>query len=590
MITLDPKKHINPFQFFLVTNKKELPRIIIRTTLYNLGVMGEIGMSFFLGKTVDALQTHSANLHISIILLMVALVFHEIAYRSGHVLEVITHAHIHERVKKALFAYTSKLSFGYFADRFAGQISHQISTAANALQRMEEMIVNQFINNFWMLLVSAFALGSVYRPLGVALAIWFIFFIFGVRFFAQKITRHAENYAREESNTTGTLVDIYTNSATVKVYSEDFDRSRLNPQVDKEYKSELSLGKWSVLTYAYQGLSAVILGIMIFVISAHGYNLGIVSVGGIIIIAGLSLKIIDSVYATGHSISSFLRDKGECSQALKDIIVPVTITDGEEKDLIGDVVALNYNNVTFSYNQQKNILEDFSLTIPQKQRLGIVGLSGAGKTTMMNLLLRFFDPQKGTITLNNVDISKIPQDFLRSHISFISQDTSLFHTTITDNIKYGSPKATEEEIMMAAKKAYADEFIQALPNKYDTIVGERGVKLSGGQRQRIAIARAMLKNSPLFLLDEATSALDSDSEAKVQEALKILMNNKTVITIAHRLSTLQFMDRIIYIENGKVIEDGTHEQLIAKGGKYATLWSMQAGGFLPKEISYENKF
>lgn len=581
---LDPKKHIKPFQFFLVTNKQELPRIIIRTILYNLGVLGEIGMSFFLGKTVDALQTHSSNLHISIILLMVALVFHEIAYRSGHVLEVITHARIHERVKKTLFAYTSKLSFGYFADRFAGQISHQISTAANALQRMEEMIVNQFINNSWMLLVSAFALGSVYRPLGIALTVWFVLFLIGVKFFARKITHHAEAYAREESNTTGTLVDIYTNSATVKVYSEDFDRSRLNPQVDKEYQSELSLGKWSVLTYAYQGLSAVILGIMIFSISAYGYSLGIISVGGIIIIAGLSLKIIDSVYATGHSISSFLRDKGECSQALKDIIVPVTIRDGKEETAIGDIVAVNYENVTFSYNQQKSILEDFSLHIPAKQRLGIVGLSGAGKTTMVNLLLRFFDPQQGTITLNNVDISKIPQDFLRSHISFISQDTSLFHTTVTDNIKYGSPNATDKEIITVAKKAYADDFIQALPSGYSTIVGERGVKLSGGQRQRIAIARAMLKNAPLFLLDEATSALDSDSEAKVQEALKSLMKNKTVITIAHRLSTLQFMDRIIYIEDGKILEDGTHQELLSLGGKYAKLWSMQAGGFLPAEV------
>lgn len=584
MTNLDPKKHTNPFQFFIATNKQELPRIVIRTILYNLGVMGEIGMSFFLGKTVDALQTHSLNLHIFIILLVVALVFHELAYRSGHILEVLTHAHIHERVKKALFAYTSKLSFGYFADRFAGQISHQISTAANALQRMEEMIVNQFINNSWMLTVSAVALWSVYRPLGIALAVWFILFLLGVRFFAHKITHHAEKYAREESNTTGTLVDIYTNSATVKVYSADFDRSRLNPQVDTEYRSELSLGRWSVFTYAYQGLSAVILGITIFAISAHGYSLGAVSVGEIIIIAGLSLKIIDSVYATGHSISSFLRDKGECSQALKDIIVPITIIDGEESCIIGSEVTVNYNNVTFSYNQQKNILENFSLHIPAKQRLGIVGLSGAGKTTMMNLLLRFSDPQEGMVTLNNVDISKIPQDFLRSHISFISQDTSLFHTTVNDNIKYGSPNATDEEVMLAAKKAYADEFIQAFPNKYSTVVGERGVKLSGGQRQRVAIARAILKNAPLFLLDEATSALDSDSEAKVQEALKKLMDNKTVITIAHRLSTLKFMDRIIYIEGGKIIEDGTHLELLALGGNYAKLWSMQAGGFLPDKI------
>jgi ATP-binding cassette subfamily B protein len=230
-------------------------------------------------------------------------------------------------------------------------------------------------------------------------------------------------------------------------------------------------------------------------------------------------------------------------------------------------------------------LDDFSITIKPKQKVGIVGLSGAGKTTFVNLLLRFFDVQQGQILLNNINIRELTQESLRSQISHISQDTSLFHATIAQNIAYGSAAASLANIKEAARLAYADEFIDTLPQGYESVVGERGIKLSGGQRQRIAIARALLANRPLFLLDEATSALDSDSEAKIQKGLAVLMENKTVIAIAHRLSTISHMDRIVYLENGKILEDGTHHELLARKGKYALLWNMQAGGFLPTTIT-----
>jgi ATP-binding cassette subfamily B protein len=542
-------------------------------------------MAFYVGRVVDALQSNPAALRFSLIMLAVSLVFHEVSYRVGHVLEVMIHSRIRARTKKELFAYMSKLSFGYFTDRFAGQISHQVSTVADALENMEETVVNSFIDNTWMLAVSTIAMMAVYKPVGMVMAVWFVIYMTGVSLFSKKITAHAEDFAAQESNTTGTLVDMFTNVATVKVYGKDFDSQRVNAQIDREYRSQMALGKWGVLTYAFQGGSAVILGLVIMAIVAQGYGLGLVTIGGIVTISGLTIKIIELVYGTGHFISSFVRYRGECTQALKDIIVPPAIVDGAIKSIDWKEVDVSCEGVDFSYGNGKKVLEDFSIAIPAGERLGIVGLSGAGKTTIVNLLLRFFDPQKGKVMLNGTDISTVTQAALRDHISFISQDTSLFHATVAENIQYGSSEAAREKIVDAAKMAYADEFIRTLPKGYDTVVGERGVKLSGGQRQRIAIARAMLKDAPLFLLDEATSALDSDSEAKVQDALKRLMDGKTTVTIAHRLSTLQFMDRIVYIENGKIIEDGTHEELLVLKGKYAKLWSMQAGGFLPDKIS-----
>jgi ATP-binding cassette subfamily B protein len=544
-----------------------------------------IGVAYYLGRIVDVLTSHNGNLKQLIILLVVSLFASEIFYRIGHIYEITVDARIRQRTKKVLFAWTTKLSFGYFADHFSGQISHQISTVADSLEKMKDTLTNVFIDNSWMLIVSTVLMAIVYPTLGIIVVIWAIFFLLGLRPFVKHITKTSETFAQDGSNTQGSLVDTYTNIATVKVYSKDFDQKRIYDKIDTEYRSQLVVGKWSVYTYAYQGFVATILGCALLIATIYGYNHGILSIGDIVLITSLGLKIIGNVYATGHSISDFVRSKGEASQALKDLLAIPTIVDG--KATVAEQwqsVALEYDKVSFSYDTHKKVLDNLSLTIPAGQKVGIVGLSGAGKTTAINLLLRFFDAQTGAIRINSLDITTITQDSLRSHISFISQDTSLFHTSIAENISYGTSNASREKIEQAGKMAYADDFISTLPKGYDTVVGERGVKLSGGQRQRIAIARAMLKNSPLFILDEATSALDSDSEGKVQEALTILMKGKTVIAIAHRLSTLQSMDRIVFLEDGKIIEDGTHQELLQKNGKYAALWKMQSGGFLPDQI------
>lgn len=590
MTHLTPEKHVTPLRFFLAINKKEVKWVLLNSLLYTSGTAALIGVSYFIGKIIDALRAGDTNFKALIVVFVVVLVLNEIFYRLGHILEVTVNARIRQRVKKELFAYTSKLSFSYFANRFAGQISHQISTAAESLERMKNILTNDFIDSAVMVVISAFALGLVYLPLSIAVIVWALFFSFGLLPFIKNITRTSEQFAENSAHTTGVMVDTYSNIATVKVYSKTFDQGRIYDQVDKEAKSQLAVGKWEVLAYAYQGFAGIILCFVLLGITVHGYSTGLVSLGELFLISTLGLKILAKSYEIGHIISNYIRSQGECAQALKDILVPETIVDGNQSaNTAWESITVTYDDVTFFYNKNKKILNQFSLQIPAGQKIGIVGLSGAGKTTLMNLLLRFFDPQQGKIIINDIDISTLTQESLRSHISFISQDTSLFHTSIADNISYGSSHATKEDTKRAAEMAHADEFIQDLPKKYDTIVGERGVKLSGGQRQRIAIARAMLKNSPLFLLDEATSALDSDSEAKVQDALKILMEGKTVIAIAHRLSTLQFMDRIIFVDNGKIVEDGTHAELLERNGKYAELWNMQTGGFIITGSNMDDK-
>jgi len=574
----------DPFQFFLLVHKKEIKWILLNSVLYSLGTLATLGITYCLSLIIDAISSGNENLKPLIVFLIIGLICHELVYRLGHILEVTVSARIRAQTKKVLFAHSSKLSFGYFADHFAGQIAHQISTAADSLEKMKTIMTNNFIDNVWLLLISSITLSLVYSPLGIAIALWGIFFIVCQRPLIKNITKYAKAFAENESNTTGSLVDMYANIGTVKVYSKDAGFHRIYKKVEEEYRAQLLLGKWDVFGYAYQGGAGIILGCIILFITIYAYVHGFMTVGQIVLVSAVGIKLLDTAYHIGQTISEFIRAGGECSQALKDILTKPAIDDGKRE--VGDQwksVEIAYEKVSFSYNANKKVLEHFSLTIPAGQKIGIVGLSGAGKTTMMNLLLRFFDPEKGKIRMNGIYISTITQDSLRSHISFISQDTSLFHLSIAENIEYGSP-ASREKILEVAKMAYADEFISGLPKGYDTIVGERGVKLSGGQRQRIAIARAMLKNSPLFLLDEATSALDSDSESKVQEALKILMQGKTVVAIAHRLSTLQSMDRIVFMEGGKIIEDGTHEELISMQGNYAKLWSMQVGGFLPPEI------
>lgn len=480
-----------------------------------------------------------------------------------------------------LSAYMLRHSHSYYSDRFAGSLLSKVNNVTGAVEGLIPELLWTHFNSLVTLLVTIVFIMLTDMSAGmVFVALMLILFIVNARMAPTKTT-----YSKltAEANTTfrARFVDVITNILAVRQYSKtDFEATEMN-------KLSRDLRVKSMRSWFYTEKMLLINSAILFVFSAgmfwllvESWKNGEMTTGSMVFMMALYSQIAGILVFIGRAFNSTAQSVGEMREGLEDILIPYEITDtNSAKPLVVSKAGIELDKVDFDFGKSA-VFSDFNLDIKPGQKVGLVGESGAGKSTFVSLLLRQHDVASGSINIDGQNISSITQDSLRDAIAVVPQEPALFHRSVRENILYSKPGASEEELIAVAKKAQAHDFVAELSEGYDTMVGERGVKLSGGQKQRVAIARAMLKDSPILVLDEATSALDSESEVKIQKALEALMEGRTVIAIAHRLSTLRKMDRIIVMDKGKIIEDGTHEELLRVKGTYYKLWNHQAGGFV----------
>ncbi len=487
-------------------------------------------------------------------------------------------------IVNSMFSYLSRHSYSYYQNNFAGSLSNKISDMADGTNAILRTIDEAFAQTLG-LVVATITMFVVHPIFAGIFFIWALCFIGVAYYFSKNIQLLSHIYATSKTSLVGKIVDSISNAMNMRMFARhNEEQQNIHTAVDDVVLKSRAMQRRILHMHIIFDVSIIILLSAMMFGLIHMYSKGLVTAGDFAFVISLSIAKLFNLWYIASQFVEFAEHIGKCSQALTIITAPHDITDRPgAKPLTVKNGSIEFNNVTFHYNKNNTLFENKNILINPGEKVGLVGFSGSGKSTFINLIMRFFDVESGSITIDSQNIQDVTQDSLRQHISMIPQDTSLFHRSLMENIRYGKLTATDDEVIQASKQAHCHEFIEQLPDGYASLVGERGIKLSGGQRQRIAIARAILKNAPIVILDEATSALDSVTEKHIQHGLHELMSGRTTIVIAHRLSTLSEMDRILVFDNGHIIEDGSHEQLIHHNGHYARMWNMQAGGFLPEE-------
>lgn len=485
-------------------------------------------------------------------------------------------------IGKKCFAYIHKHSFNYFSSNFTGSLVKRSKSFINAFENLCDQLFYELVPTTVGVIIIVTVLMKVNIFLGLGILVW-ILLILGINwFFTIYKLKYDIEMSEAETRTTGYLSDTITNNTNIKLFNGfKFEFKSFSDLTDK--LKNIRKFSWDLAAKfeAVQSFLTVVLEVGIFYLAIQLWNKGLLTVGDFVLIQAYVLTVVLMAWHFGKVIRRIYEHMAEAEEMIIILNTPYEINDVKNAtELKVKSGKIEFNEVGFSYNEKNKVIDNFSLEVKPEETVALVGTSGAGKTTLIKLLLRMHDIQEGKILIDGQDISKVTQESLRENVSLVPQDPVLFHRNLMENIRYGKLDATDEEVMVAAKIAHCDEFITNLPLGYETFVGERGIKLSGGERQRVAIARAILKNAPILILDEATSSLDSESEKFIQDSLDELMKNKTVIIVAHRLSTIKKADRIIVIDNKKIVEEGVHEKLIKKDGVYKRLWNIQVGGFI----------
>lgn len=513
--------------------------------------------------------------------------FHLVMYRVRDGLDAFSTPYVMNALREMLMGNITRHSHDYFHNRFSGELVNKINNLSTTYNNiLWERMMHGFIPAIAAIISSTILLASVDLYLSIILLSVVICMVLSIYCVGGYLGRASANLANKEADISGQLVDTITNISSVKNFAQHGHELYLLRQKQVPYISAYKQAiKWQLIFWGAFDVfvSALVIGSVWYLI--ENYSKGHLSAGDVAVAVLIAW---DMWYRMAHfswHLTQISGDLGRMESALNEFVRPVSVED------IKDAPAFNpkdgridFANVAFHYDSGHQVFDGFNLTIPSSQKIGVVGLSGAGKTTLCQLLLRNYDIHGGEILIGGQNIAAVKQESLRKNIAVIPQDPTLFHRSLYENILYGKPDATRDEVIAASIAAQAHDFILATQDGYETTVGERGVKLSGGQRQRIAIARAILKNAPILILDEATSALDSDTERLIQSGLDAAMEGRTTIVVAHRLSTLAHLDRIIVMKDGMIIEDGNLQSLIAQNGHFAYLWNLQAGGFLPEKL------
>ncbi|NOE33774.1 MULTISPECIES: ABC transporter ATP-binding protein [unclassified Ruegeria] len=483
-------------------------------------------------------------------------------------------------------------SVTYFDDDFAGRIAQKQMQTSNAMASVVSETISAIVFALASLVGSLLLLGSIHPLAMLPFAAWLVVYFLLVRWYLPRIRQRSAARAGARAMVSGQVVDTITNIKTVKLFAHSAfeDRAARDSMVELRERS-LDFGKLSASFRFILMTLAGVLPVLLLGATLWLWQIGIATAGDIVAAGAVSIRIAQMTGWVSFTLMGLYANVGEIENGMKTLAKRDRVEDaGDAKDLVVHDGSISFENASFAYGRDIGGVTDLTLTIKPGEKLGIVGASGAGKSTLVSLLLRLYDRESGAIRIDGQDVSQVTQDSLRRQIGMVTQETAMFNRSARENILYGRPDASEDEMITAAKKAEAHEFILSLEDAngrqgYDAHLGERGVKLSGGQRQRIALARAILKDAPILVLDEATSALDSEVEASIQTALHRVMEGKTVLAIAHRLSTLSEMDRIVVLDQGRIVESGTHETLLDQGSLYARFWHRQSGGFIQAEAA-----